>query len=115
MSYDISIIKSCTCGEYQKEIYSDNYTSNVGEMYQRAFNNELGIKILHELPIQMAIVFLSHAIDYMNIYQTELEKLNPSNGWGCFKGAKEVLENLLYECTDLNLKGTDNCKIEIGW
>jgi len=112
MSYDISIIKSCTCGEHSENIYEQSYTFNVRPMYVLAFNSELGIKILNELSPQMAMVFLCNAIDYMNQNSEELTKLNPLNGWGNFEGARDVLINLHHECMKCD---NQNYKIEIGW
>lgn len=112
MSYDISITKHCAHYNHTEILYSDNYTFNVAKMYQLAFNNERGIKILNNLSTKTASVFLSKAIDYMYSNATELTKLNPPNKWGNYEDAKDVLANLHSNCIKYS---TDDYIVEIGW
>jgi len=111
MSYDI-YCEIDTGGEKPFAIgdYNINYTSNVAEMYYLAIPKKRYIPVLKEergglwslegMQCAQAIPIIKEAIVYFVKNRTELEKLNPSNGWGNYKGALKMLENILEMCID---------------
>ena len=93
MGYSIAI---------ESTIYSDNYTFNVAEMYQLAFDSEEGIKYLNDETCGNAIIYLKDAINAMKEYKGKFLPLEPNNGWGDYEGALSVLEDLLIACEESN-------------
>ena len=111
MSYDICVVKKCQHCGHNEAVFDTNYTFNVSRMYQLAFNNSLGIKLLNEMSVQDARVILAEAIDYMYSHKEELEKLNPANGWGDYNGALEVLVELYTICVN----NKEDFFVEVCW
>lgn len=97
MSYDISI---------KREVYENNYTSNVYKMFVMAFGNNEGIKILNGMTMVEARKELTDAIKYFENNEEDLMIFNPTNGWGNYKGALDLLESMLINC---------NLEIEAGY
>lgn len=87
MSYDI----------YVEETHSNwvgNITSNVGGMYQLAFDSKEGIKILDGRECKECLPFIDEAIDYFEKFDKTLKKLNPENGWGSYETALKFLKEV---------------------
>lgn len=80
-----------------------SYTYNVARMFQRAFNNEAGVYVLHGKPGCECIPLLSNAIQNMESEPLEYEKLNPENGSGDYEGALKALKILYQWCVELPL------------
>lgn len=105
MSYHIEIVRP---------VYHKNYTSNVYEMYRRAFKNEDGIRVLDGMYVGDAEELLDDAIKYFKENKEELEKLNPENGWGSYKGALNVLVDLSTECSNECLDNGEDSFVTIS-
>lgn len=98
MSYDISI-KSI--GEV--EVYEDNYTYNVSPMFRKALGGD-DINELHGKSTIDCLPKLNDAIKNMQESPEVYEAMNPTNKWGNYEGALNVLHKLRNACEE-NIDG----------
>lgn len=99
MSYDV-YLEIFTGKKFIEVADCGNYTYNVYRMYQNAFSNFNGIKVLAGMSAKQAIPILESAIKNMKSSPEEYKLLNPSNGWGNYEGALNYLEGILLECKE---------------
>lgn len=71
-----------------------NYTYNVSNMWYAALP-EKGICTHYGMTGAQAEVPLLLIYNYMVMHRKELEKFNPSNGWGDYYGALKFVHNLI--------------------
>lgn len=87
---------------FLESLYDSNYTYNVSGMWYKAFplrDNEgqpTGIRGLDGLSGAEGAEALKAAVAYMVEHKTELEALNPENGWGSYDGALRLLREMLH-------------------
>jgi hypothetical protein len=84
------------------EGYEANYTYNVAPMFSRALperpTGRSGIRQLNGMRGGAAKELLTLAIGKMEAYPSEYKVLNPSNGWGDYDSALELLRELRRWC-----------------
>lgn len=73
------------------------YTSNVGGMFRKAFGGD-GIKDLDGLLCEDAIGSIEEATADMRFNGDDYSAMNPDNGWGDSKGAREFLVDVWRLC-----------------
>ena len=78
--------------------YELNYTMNVSGMWWKALGLEM--KDLDGRKCSDCTLYLSGGITEMNSYPEIYQKMNPDNGWGDYKGARGVLQELLDWCNE---------------
>ncbi len=83
MSYDMDI---------GTESY--NYTYNVSDMWYKA-SPEKGIRVIYGLSGEDAAVELQNMLNFMIEDYEEMIKMEPSNGWGDYKGAMNFIIDLI--------------------
>jgi len=99
MSYDVYLAIDTGGEELTSVGESFNYTYNCAPMFCKAFKEkEIGLNVLHNKLAKEAALLLRNAIIYMQDHPKEMNKLNPSNGWGHYDTALEFLEGILTEC-----------------
>lgn len=113
MGYDISITKTCSCGEHTETLYSTGDTFNMSPVYKIIFDCDLGIKKLEGFTLFEVSCALNFAINNMRKMKNELVPLNPSNGWGSYDDTLQMLIELKDECDKYS--HDSNCKFRIGW
>ena len=96
MSYD-TYMQVDTGRERVDVDYAGNYTSNVSVMWLRALDGKL-LYELEGLSGELAVPLLVAAVQYFRENMGEMQKLNPSNGWGNAEGALKYLESILKMC-----------------
>lgn len=77
--------------------YEDSCTYNVAPMFSKALG-EGGIRQLCGVNSKDAIDLLSLGIGRMTDNPEDYKELNPSNGWGSYEGALQVLLDLKEAC-----------------
>lgn len=98
MSYDFYIdgnyCQECKRGD---TIAERNYTSNVSGMWYAAIDGGLIQWGYEKGPVLLGDIAskLESGVKHMRANEEALVKLEPSNGWGNYKGALDVLEWLL--------------------
>jgi len=80
--------------------FDANYTYNVSPMFYDAFNLEEGIRGLDKMLGDEAMPYLENAIIKMKENPKKYKAMNPSNGWGDYDTALELLEKLLGWCIE---------------
>lgn len=81
--------------------YDDlNYTYNVEPMFRKALPPD-GILTIHNLTGRAALPHLKTALDAMIQDPATYKALNPSNGWGDYYGAMNVLKILKQWCEEV--------------
>lgn len=77
-----------------------NYTYNVSKMYYDAFSDfgTDGIRMLSDRQGEACIPMLERAIQRMQDDKLKYLEWNPSNGWGNYQGALDLLRELLTWC-----------------
>ena len=117
MSYDIEVnLTRC--------LYSKNYTSNVAEMYYKAWD-KVKDSIVYEniwcnydkddwkqviqLPQPTSLRALKAILDELKSNPEEYLPLNPENGWGDYKGAIQFLQGA-YD----NMLVSDDCMVTLS-
>lgn len=78
-----------------------NYTYNVSPMYLDAIDHDDGIGGLNGMTGEQCIPILRDAIKRMEDDPAKYQAMNPENGWGDYRGALEVLRDLLSWCIDV--------------
>lgn len=86
MSYDFNIGKQ-----------DFNLTYNVAPMLYKAFGKG-GLRSLYGLTGNKSFSKIMEAVSYFKSHKTELELLNPDNGWGCYDNTLQVLCKMLVAC-----------------
>ncbi len=76
------------------EIYSNNVTYNLSDMYYKAIDKEKGYYKLHEMECKDALPIIKNAIKDLEAKPDEYKKLNPKNGWGTYEGLLRGLKDL---------------------
>jgi len=94
MSYDIYLEIWSGKKYVSIEDCSWSHTSNTSCMFIKAFDDENGIKLLHELSCSTATPLLKKAINYFLDNKESLELLNPTNGWGSYTSSLNLLIEL---------------------
>jgi len=96
MSYDFRMY---TTAGSEGKIYTDlelNYTYNVAEMFSEAIIGWAhGIKTINNMTGEFAEAGLDVGFLSMVLDPDKYKAMNPSNGWGDYHGALEVLKTLL--------------------
>lgn len=93
MSYDFGM--RVDLGNGWKHLdYWKNYTYNVSPMFRKAFG-EKGINFIDGKTGEECLIKLLSGLANMENNKKEYEAMNPDNGWGCYDGAKEVIETLI--------------------
>ena len=72
-----------------------NYTYNVSPMFYACYP-EHGIRIIDGFIGKRAEFNLNVLREYMIEHARELEAMNPTNGWGDYIGALQLVNNLLH-------------------
>lgn len=100
MSLDVTLIKTCTCGECENAVYSDNTTHNLIKMA-----NAAGI---YEALWEPGAIAVEKAGDIVEKLENGLDKLkndpvffkqyDASNGWGTYEQFLSFVENYLEAC-----------------
>lgn len=98
MSYDVWLQVDTGGPEPARVGESQNYTSNVSDMWRKALGRDLSD--LDGMTAQDAIADLERAVSHMRHPDNaaEYHSMNPRNGWGNHEGATKYLEWLLAEC-----------------
>lgn len=106
MSYDVDLVID-TGGEYPPRVVEvGNYTWNVRPMHVLAFaaagRENSGVQELDGMACIDARPLLETAVAHMDdpSNRETYEKLNPSNGWGDFEGAREFLRRIMQACVE---------------
>lgn len=81
------------------EVYWRNVTHNVSAMWREAgcydaLYNSDGLRARDLLP------FLRRGMVAMGNDPAKFEKLNPTNGWGCYQSAREFLLEVIKRCEE---------------
>jgi hypothetical protein len=97
VSWDLWISKKCECCNNYDEAFSGNMTYNVSPMYYEALGEE-GLRGLDEKKCSEVVEYLRKGIKEMKSNPEKYKKMNPSNGWGSYEGALELLEKIFIEC-----------------
>lgn len=100
MSLDIYIT-----AKRETEIYKDNVTYNLSEMYYKCIDKEKGFKKLDGMNCKEALPIINNAIQDMLNNADEYRKLNPENGWGSYEGLLSSLQEMR-NCCENNPDGT---------
>lgn len=79
--------------------YDANYTYNVAPMFLEAMGGD-GIRQLDGLIGEECLPLLGKAIADMVENPGKYKAMNPSNGWGDFDGALELLQTLVKWCNE---------------
>lgn len=105
MSIDIDLM--IDTGLEMTSVYEvGNYTHNCQPMWSHALK-ETGSEIPHlcgfnQVEASKAFPILQAAVAHMDdpANHETYEAMNPSNGWGKFKSAREYLRNFMFACRD---------------
>jgi len=95
MSVDISIR-----AKREIDIYEGNITYNLAPMYYKAIDEDLGLEKLQGMSCKEALPIIEKAIKDMIEKKEEYEKLNPSNGWGTYKGLLDTFKKIRNVCEE---------------
>ena len=95
MSVDVSIR-----AKREIDIYEENITYNLADMYYKAIDQENGLERLDGVTCKHALPIINNAIKDMVENKEEYEKLNPSNGWGSYDGLLETFKEMRNVCED---------------
>lgn len=114
MSYDISITKTCPHCDHTEYLFKTGDTFNMYPVYKIIFDSDLGTKILNSMTVFEAKCTLNYAIQNMIKMESELIKMNPSNGYGSYDLSKEMLLNLRGECEKYSYQD-DSIIVEVRW
>jgi len=108
MSYDIWVEVPCKNKKGEDDWHQagegHNYTSNVGEMFYKAFEKTGGNwEDFHDydkenMICEKAIPQLEKAIKELEANSEHYKKMNPKNGWGSYEGAVRFLKLILADC-----------------
>lgn len=71
-----------------------NYTYNVSPMFYAA-NPGKGILVINGMTGERAVQPLLNIRTYMISHRSEMEAMNPENGWGNYSGAINLLDRLI--------------------
>ena len=96
MSWDINLNARTECGQLVHVDWK-NYTSNVAQMYFDALGGD-GIRQFAGMKAKDAIPILREGVRKMRENPEKYKDMNPSNGWGDYEGALELLEWMLEKC-----------------
>lgn len=113
MSYDFRILDI-----HDNELYWSNYTSNIYEMVDTAYN-----KIKHKYTNIFChwtdeLMYGDNPYQYLKDLIKELEdhedykKYNPKNGWGSYTTFLQILKEIKTEMEKYDL---NKIKIEVSW
>lgn len=92
---------------FENCVYSDNITHNLNVMAEavglyevlwhprRVFGDEV-----RELKAKTLVPYLASGFEKLISQRTELEKLNPSNGWGNYDGLVKFVLHLMVACIE---------------
>jgi hypothetical protein len=97
MSYDIEIVADCGDPKGPYRIATNEYfniTYNVRPMFVEAFQDEDGIRSLHNKKVIDCLESLDRAIRDMEIFAAKYDYMNPKNGWGSYLGTLDFLRKL---------------------
>ena len=89
MSYDFMLSAHCSCCDGTKYHFDKNYTSNTSPMFCKVFKE--GIRILNDQNASEGGDTLFTFYKYFSNNKKELEKLNPSNGWGDYESTLQLI------------------------
>ena len=93
MSYDFWLASSCETCNTSHVHFEVNYTSNIGPMFRHRFKDGIHVINNENANVGGRILFdlLGHFLDN----KEELEKLNPTNGWGDYEGALKLIRDMV--------------------
>jgi hypothetical protein len=97
MSYDVSLYFEVN-GRRYRPIGDINYTSNVRDVLNAAFDGNYWVEAIENKVASEAIPLLSAAITKLSGNIKELEALAPKNGWGSVVGARQFLDTIRSQC-----------------
>ena len=75
-----------------------NYTSNVSDMWERAIGFPL--KFMNAMHGDECVDYLINAVTEMNNNKELFSRMYPTNGWGDFEGARNVLIKMMSVCLE---------------
>tara|TARA_R110000751_G_C13626057_1_gene465239 strand:+ start:121 stop:483 length:363 start_codon:yes stop_codon:yes gene_type:complete len=104
MSYDFRLASICSEEGYCREHNTDdeghtvehawfNYTFNVGPMFCHRFKD--GIHVINNEDAVYGGQILFDLLEHFLDNKEELEKLNPTNGWGDYDGALKLIRDMV--------------------
>ena len=93
MSYDFYLTSHCEACNTDHQHFNENYTSNVAPMFVHCFKDGIHVINNENANVGGRILFdlLGHFLDN----KEELEKLNPTNGWGDYDGALKLIRDMV--------------------
>jgi len=93
MSYDFYLTSHCEACDTDHHHFNKNYTSNVAPMFAHRFKDGIHVINNENANVGGRILFdlLGHFLDN----KEELEKLNPTNGWGDYEGALKLIRDMV--------------------
>ena len=94
MSYDIAISIEPAPGRFVPYMYLGNMTSNVAPMWRIACPSLDGLAGIDGKTGAEVSASLIKGLRFMYRQRREVEKLNPSNGWGNFPAAFRYFANI---------------------
>lgn len=92
MSYDIYL--NIDTGKHSHSVWDQNITSNVRDMYNKAFDADYWVDEVDGQKCADISERMVHACNYMEANEAIIKPLEPSNGWGTYETALEVLKKL---------------------
>jgi hypothetical protein len=102
VSYDIHLYMNIDTGAAEPSWFTvaeiGNYTSNVAPMWTDALGHSLAD--LKEQTAGEALPALQRAVTALEADPGKYEAMNPSNGWGGYRGALDYLRRLRDACAE---------------
>lgn len=110
MSYDLWL-EIDTGGEFNARVFDiGSITWNVGPMFAVSFRavgieemidpDRFGIHALRGRIAGELLPKLEAAVQWLKNHREEMEKLNPSNGWGNYEDALRYVETMVEGCSE---------------